>query len=260
MKQFFKLYWKTLLFFALIGLIGGFFTGLYLLDSYPKNVQEQLIAELEAAGLGTIPTDILLGVITAAQAAGYGLILGAVGIVIAKKIGLWQDERSITAKPLLLTILVSIVGGLLMIYADVLFFGRYSEVIMDSYATKPTIVYMLATVTYGAVIEEIMLRLFLMSLLALIIHKLSGGNDGKPTDKILIISNVIAALLFAAGHLPATFGLIGNSPLIIARCFLLNGGIGLAFGWLYRKYGLRYSMLAHGGCHLISKLIWIFLI
>ena len=36
-----------------------------------------------------------------------------------------------------------------------------------------------------------------------------------------------------------------------------NGGIGLLFGLLYRKYGLRYAMIAHGGCHVVSKLIWI---
>ena len=37
----------------------------------------------------------------------------------------------------------------------------------------------------------------------------------------------------------------------------MNGLFGLSFGWLYRKYGIGYSMLAHFGCHLISKLIWI---
>ena len=67
----------------------------------------------------------------------------------------------------------------------------------------------------------------------------------------------MSALLFAAGHLPATLMMLGSSPMIIFRCFLLNGGFGLAFGWLYRKYGLRYSMIAHGGCHVVSKLIWI---
>ena len=54
-----------------------------------------------------------------------------------------------------------------------------------------------------------------------------------------------------------TFLTIGSTPVIILRCFLLNGGLGMAFGWLYRKYGLQYAMLAHGGCHMISKLIWI---
>ena len=88
------------------------------------------------------------------------------------------------------------------------------------------------------------------------LHRLLD-KDGKQSTAVLIAANVIAALLFAAGHLPATFQLLGNSPLIIFRCFLLNGGLGFLFGELYRKYGLRYAMIAHGGCHVVSKLIWI---
>ena len=260
MIRFLKDYGKTLAFFAVIGLLGGFFTGIYLLDSYPADIKQQLIAEANASGLDQIPVNILMGIVTAVQSIAYGIILGAIGILLAKKIGLWKDERSITAFPLIASILVSVIGGLAMILPDMLYFGHYSEAIMDSYATKPTIPYMLATVTYGAIIEEVMLRLFFMSLIAFILHKFFEKKYGEPTDKILIVSNVIAALLFAAGHLPTTFMILGNSPIIIARCFLLNGGLGLLFGRLYRKYGLRYAMIAHGGCHIVSKLIWILFI
>nr|MBE6545020.1 CPBP family intramembrane metalloprotease [Oscillospiraceae bacterium] len=131
---------------------------------------------------------------------------------------------------------------------------------MNSYAAKPTIPYLLATVTYGAIIEEVMLRLFWMSLIAFLLHKLFGKKHNKPTVVILIVANVVASILFAAGHLPANASLFGLTPMIIVRCFLLNGGLGLLFGRLYRKYGLRYSMIAHGGCHIVSKLIWILFI
>jgi len=128
---------------------------------------------------------------------------------------------------------------------------------MDSYAAKPTIPYILASILYGGVIEEVMLRLFMMSLIAFILYKLFGKKQERPSVVILVSANVIAAILFAAGHLPATAALMGITPMIIIRCFLLNGGFGLLFGYLYRKYGLRYAMIAHGGCHVISKLIWI---
>ena len=248
MEKFIRLYWKTLLFFVIIGLVGGFFVGLYVLDSYPEEIREQAYAE----GLN----DFLIGVITAVQSAGYGLVLGTVGILLAKNLGLWRDERSVTAKPLLFAILISIIGGLTLILSDIFFFGKYSEVIANSYAVKPTLPYLIATVTYGAVIEEVMLRLFMMSLIAFILKKLTR----KEGVGILVAANIVSALLFAAGHLPATIMMIGTTPLIIFRCFLLNGGLGLLFGWLYRKYGLRYAMIAHGGCHVISKLIWILFI
>ncbi len=260
MIRFIKAYWKTLLFFAVIGLLGGFFTGIYMLDSYPADIKQQLLNELNAVGLGQVSADILMGVVTAIQSAAYGIVLGAIGIWLGKKTGLWRDERTITKKPLIISIVIAVVGGLAMILPDMLFFGHYSEAIMDSYAVKPTIPYLLATVTYGAIIEEVMLRLFWMSLIAFVLYKLFGKKHDKPTVAILIVANVVASILFAAGHLPATAQLLGLTPMIIVRCFLLNGGLGLLFGWLYRKYGLRYSMIAHGGCHIVSKLIWIMFI
>lgn len=257
MKAFITSYWKTLIFFTMIGLVGGFFTGLYLLESYPADIRQQLIDEMVASGLGRFPVDVVLGAITAVQSAGYGLILGTLGILLSKKVGLWRDERTINKKPLLLSVAAACVGGLALILPDILFFGRHSPAIMDSYAVKPTIPYLLATVTYGAVIEEVMLRLFFLSLIAFLLHLLFGKRHTPPSTTILVIANLVAALLFASGHLPATFILLGDSPLIIFRCFLLNGGFGLLFGWLYCKYGLRYAMIAHGGCHIVSKLIWI---
>lgn len=260
MKQFIKTYWKTLLFFAVVGIIGGFFTGIYVLDSYPPEMQQQLLEELAASGLGEFPPDILMGVITAMQAAGYGIVLGMVGIWLGKKIGLWKDEKKITAKPFLASILVALVGGAILILSDLLFFGKYSEVIMTSYNVKPTIPYLIASVVYGGVIEEVMLRLFWMSLVAFVLWKIFDRKQECPSTGVLIAANIIAALLFAAGHLPAIEQMMGLTPMIVFRCFLLNGGIGLLLGWLYRKYGLRYAMIAHGGCHIVSKLIWILFI
>lgn len=247
MNGFVRKYWKTVLFFAVAGLIGGFFTGLYLLDSYPEEIRAQLAAQ----GIN----GFLLGVITAVQSAGYGLVLGTAGILLGKMTGLWKDERKLEKKPLLWTGIVAVLGGMFIILPDLLFFGKYSDAIRDSYALKPTVPYILASVIYGGVIEEVMLRLFAMSLVAFLLQKLFRKETA--TTGVLITANVIAALLFAAGHLPTTAALMGITPMILIRCFLLNGGFGLLFGWLYRKFGLRYAMLAHAGCHIVSKLIWI---
>ena len=92
-----------------------------------------------------------------------------------------------------------------------------------------------------------------MSLVAVIICKVTKKETN---DKILITSNVIAAVLFAAGHLPATAIMIGITPMIVFRCFLLNGGFGLMFGRLYRKHGIHCAIIAHMGVHIVSKLIW----
>ena len=251
-EQFIKKYWKTLLFFAIAGLIGGFCTGLYVLDSYPPELQQEALAQ------GLSPT--IMALVSAVQAVGYGVVLGIIGILLGKKTGLWKDETDFAKKPLLITLVIAVIGGLALILPDLLFFGKYNEAIMNSYAAKPTVVYIIGAILYGGVIEEIMLRLFFMTVIAFVLWKLFARKEEKPTTAILIVANVIAAILFGIGHLPATLMMLGNSPMIIARCILMNGTFGLLFGYLYRKHGLRYSMLAHAGCHIVSKLIWILFI
>ena len=252
MKTFIKAYWKTLLFFVFVGMVGGYTVGIYQLESYPAEVLQELYAQ----GLN----DTLIGLVTAVQSAGYGLVLGTMGIWLGKKAGLWKDERSIAKRPLLAAVAISVIGGMGLILPDLLFFGKHEPALLDMYAVKPTIPYLLATVTYGAVIEEVMLRLFMMSLVALILHKLFERKRERVSTGVLAAANVMSALLFAAGHLPGNDMMFGLSPMIVFRCMLLNGGFSLAFGWLYRRFGLRYAMIAHGGCHVVSKLIWILLI
>jgi membrane protease YdiL (CAAX protease family) len=59
-------------------------------------------------------------------------------------------------------------------------------------------------------------------------------------DGLIEAANIISALLFAAGHLPGTAAMTTLTPLLLFRCFLFNGGLGLGFGYLYRSpYWLR---------------------
>ena len=106
MRNFLKTYWKTLLFFVVAGLVGGFFIGLYLLDSYTEDIKKQIIESMDTA---SIPVDVMLGIVSAMQAAVYGLLLGTIGILLGKKTGLWKDETAITKKPLFITIIVAII-------------------------------------------------------------------------------------------------------------------------------------------------------
>ena len=249
LKKFLKEHLGTLLFFASSGLVGGFFTGLFMLESYPEEIRLQM---LDQGVNGSI-----LGAVTAIQGAAYGFILGAIGILIGKKIGLYKGERTIEKKPLINTLIVALICGASMILFDLLWFGRVSEAIMDSYTAKPSFAFIIGSIIYGGVIEEVMLRLFWMSLIAFVLYRLFEKGRAEPSTAVLVLANILSSLLFALGHLPATEVLFGITPITILRCFLLNGGIGVMLGWLYHRFGLRYSMLAHAGCHLVSKLIWI---
>lgn len=234
---------------SLFGLVGGYFTGIYSIEMSTPEALEEIVAQV-----GSIEAVVL---ITTLQSLLYALALGLIGRAIAERLGIWHSPR-LEFRPLISALAVSLFGGSVLILSDIFFFGNFSDAIRDSYQVKPTLNYFIASVTYGGVIEEVMLRLFFMSLIAFILMKLT--RKSYPTDGHLIAANIISALLFAAAHLPATVMSIGITPMIIFRCFLINGGVGLLFGRLYRKHGLLYACLGHIGVHIVSKLIWILVI
>ncbi|SDJ93779.1 CPBP family intramembrane glutamic endopeptidase [Paenibacillus naphthalenovorans] len=110
----------------------------------------------------------------------------------------------------------------------------------------------LGSVLYGGIIEEVLLRFGLMSLIIWIASKITKSVN---SNGIYIAGIVIAALIFAAGHLPATAQMLGLSPLSVIRTLLLNFLPGLGFGYLYWKHGLVYAMLGHISTHVINQLI-----
>ena len=108
---------------------------------------------------------------------------------------------------------------------------------------------------YGGIAEEIQLRLFVMSFLVWLGCFLSKTADGKPTNAVLWIANILAAVLFGLGHLPTTALLVPLTPLIIARAIVLNGLIGVACGWLYWKRGLESAMISHFSADLVLHVL-----
>jgi hypothetical protein len=108
---------------------------------------------------------------------------------------------------------------------------------------------------YGGINEELLCRLFLLSLLALVISMAWHGASGRPTLGALWLANVIAAAAFGLSHLPTTASLVNLSPLLIGRAILLNGIVGVATGYLFWQYGLEAAMLAHFIADLVLHVI-----
>lgn len=244
---------KKPLLFALcllpIAVAVGIFTVFYQLDIY----SEEVIAETVA---GLVSTDVII-VIGVVQTAIYALFCGFFGYILADKIGLWKPVK-VEKKKLMVTLGISVPGGILF-SLDHWTFGSVIDGIQSANVSGLTVNGVIASVLYGGIIEEVMMRLFFMSLTAFLIWKVffRRHRESVPTV-VFVAANIIAALAFAAGHLPATLSLFGElTPLILFRCFLMNGGFGLIFGWLYRKYGIVYAMTSHALFHIVSKLIWL---
>lgn len=233
-----------------IAAVAAIFTVMYQFELYDPAILEEAIAQV-----GSLEVIMAISVV---QVVMYAVICGFAGYLLAEKLGLMRSFK-LEKGNLITTLIISLVCGVLF-SLDYWTFGKAIPQVAESYAATLTYENVIASVLYGGIIEEVMMRLFLMSLIAFLIWKLFFRKQENVPTKALIAANIIAALLFAAGHLPATIMAFGGvTPLILFRCFLLNGGFGLVFGHLYRKYGIQYAMVAHMGCHIISKLIWIIL-
>ena len=239
---------KYLIFLILSGLVGGIFAGIYTLEITDPAILEEALIEI-----GSKEAFIAVYVI---QIIGYALFCGIVGKILANKIGLWRELR-LEGKSCVVAAVSGLGAGAAMMTLELLWFANVSEVVKISYEVPPTISNFIASIIYGGIVEELMIRLFLMSLIALILRKVFFKGEDHVPNKALVIANVLSAILFAAGHIPATVMSIGITPVILIRCFLLNGGAGLVFGRLYRKRGIQYAMIAHAFAHIAMKLIWL---
>jgi hypothetical protein len=98
---------------------------------------------------------------------------------------------------------------------------------------------------YGGLTEEIMMRIFLFSLLAWLLSKVWRSVDGAPRRQVLWTANIILALLFGLGHLASVIPLMPLTFNILLGALLLNGVASIAFTGLYLKRGLEASIVAH---------------
>ncbi len=227
--------------------VGGYFVSVYQLELYDAATVVRLVEQIGSM-------ELLLAV-TVVQTVLYALFCGVGGGLLAQKLGLLHPFGFRKA-PLVRCLLLSLAGGALF-SLDPWLFGRWIPAVGPDAVQPATTAGWIGSILYGGIVEELMLRLFFMSLLAFLLWKLFFKKYETVPGGVLAAANVLAALLFAAGHLPATVILFGELTVpILVRCFWLNGGFGLLFGWLYRKYGIQYAMLSHALLHIISKAVW----
>jgi len=112
---------------------------------------------------------------------------------------------------------------------------------------------------YGGLDEEILMRLGLLSLLALAFRWLTGMFGATYTAPlptgVFWCANIATALLFGLGHLPATAAIAAITPALAARAIALNGAAGIVFAVLYRRFGLEWAIVSHFGCDIILHVV-----
>ena len=97
---------------------------------------------------------------------------------------------------------------------------------------------------YGAINEELLMRLFVLGLLLWIVQKVTRG-EGEPRGARFWIANVAAALVYGAAYLPAAGMVVPLTGFVVTSIVAVKAVAGVAFGELFRRRGLEAVMLAH---------------
>lgn len=240
--------------------------GLAAIVPYSLGLQEKTLATVKLP----MPLWLLIPIQLIPQLALFALVIG-MGLWLANRTGLglpileaklageaiWERVRSF----LPLSLIIGVVGSAVIIALDFFVFGPAlvaglgDKAAAINLAEQPAAWKGLLASFYGGVNEEVLLRLFLMSFLAWLGKFISKTAEGKPTPAVFWSANLLAAVLFGLGHLPATAMLVPLIPLVILRAIVLNGLLGIAFGFLYVKYGLEAAITSHFAADIVLHVL-----
>ncbi|MHC4727176.1 MAG: CPBP family intramembrane glutamic endopeptidase [Planctomycetota bacterium] len=207
------------------------------------------------------PIAILILII---QSAVFSSIAIFIGLFLGKKVGLgapiiedWLTTESLEnwLRPTVkMSVVLGILVGMTLFILDRFAFAVFVEPVTVSQAEAPLWQRFLVSF-YGGICEEVFMRLFMMTLIVWIIHKLMRKKDIIPSDKSVWLSIIIVSIVFGLGHLPMTATFMKITPVVVIRAIVLNGIAGIAFGWLYWKKGLGAAIISHFSADIILHVI-----
>ena len=164
-----------------------------------------------------------------------------------------KNQKAALKAILLPSIALGLLAGVLIILFD-LPFQKIMPEMQNAEISIPAWKAFLASL-YGGIAEEVLLRLFMVSLLVWIGFKIKKTVDGYPTDLGIWLAIILASVIFGLGHLPATSQITALTGTVVIRAILLNGIGGLIFGWLYWKKGLESAMISHFSTDIVLHVI-----
>ncbi len=180
-------------------------------------------------------------------------ILIFVGLFLAKKVHFstpvlhalveGKDYKKILKSIFPISLILGIGTGFAIAITDWIFLQL--GVSIEQPAVSPPIWQKLLASLYGGITEEVLMRLFLMTLLVWIGYTIKRTKENRPTSIGVWIAIIVSALIFGIGHLPVTASFTEITPQIITRGLILNGIGGIIFGWLYWRKGLESAIIAH---------------
>lgn len=206
-------------------------------------------------------SDSVIGLLVLIQPTILLLVAVLVGVNTAPRVGLHAPaiEAAVRGESPLPALRGQLVPALLVgAVASVVLalYGWYQTVTLPEAAAAGAETNLLVRVLYGGITEELLLRWGMMSFLIWLGWRIVQRREGAARPAIVWAGNIVAALLFGLGHLPAAFmsGLTG--PVWIVLVVGLNALLGVLFGWLFWRKGLEATIIAHAFTHVVAVLVF----
>ena len=183
--------------------------------------------------------------------------MAAVGAALAHRAGLRSAlAGDLDARPAVDTaLLAGSILAIVLVAIDAAVAPRLGPAwqrVASQASDAPALPALLTGVLYGGIAEEVIMRWGLMSLVVWGVRRLQqrySTPGACPSTVAAWIGIVVAAAVFAAGHLPALAHSVELNGPIAARTLGLNMLAGIAYGWLYWRRSLETAMLAHATTH-----------
>ncbi|HXZ29042.1 MAG TPA: CPBP family intramembrane glutamic endopeptidase [Terriglobales bacterium] len=224
--------------------------------------------EMQGPLLKQHPLPIPLAALVPIQIVQNAILIGgfiALGMLLAPKVGLgapllsaWTSGQPAAPRlraTLPLSTLWGVMAAVLVVILDTRIFATHLPHIAGPEAASPAAWKAFLASFYGGIDEEILLRYGIMTLLVFIFGKIFRDAPSRPASAAFWAANLLAAVLFGLGHLPATAMLMPLTKVVVLRAVLLNGIPGVIFGFLYWKRGLESAMLSHFAADLVLHVV-----
>ncbi len=200
-----------------------------------------------------IPLPLLIAIGVAQNLLLLGVVIG-IGLLLAPKVGvgaplieswLYHEPSPIRVRDSLKSgVLVGIAVGIVLVIIILMVAPHMPGLPFVSAARAPIWKRVLVCF-YGGIDEEVLTRLFLLTLFAWLGSRIFQKSKARLLPLTFWIANVFAAILFGLGHLPAASRVMQITPEVILLALILNGIAAIPFGYLYWKRGLESAMIAH---------------
>ena len=143
-----------------------------------------------------------------------------------------------------ISVLLGLFLSIIMLLVDKFIFSVYMNSLI-SFISSPPLWQRFMYSFYAGIVEEIILRYFLVTILVWITWKIKRTPEDLPTNVGVWLSIIIVSIIYTLGNILSLSDSLQFNIATYLGYILLNLMAGSIFGWLYWKKGLESAIIAN---------------